>query len=348
MAAKWIVSLAAICFLAPAAFPQQARDISSAGPGRASARKQLPAPTQWKITDVPVRPIFGNVVCGPSLSLYFREQSSTQNPLQAPVTRLTQDGKSTTFDLTNIPEAGGHAYIFAFGVDALGGIYAIAQGHDGASYLASYDRQGRYLGAAPLQQSVRASFLLPINNTRFLLAGMMPPRKGGDANPASLIALIDSQGTTLKSLAGPEESKSGSFLPASHRFFNPAVELGAARVGSDGYVYLFKASATPQVQVLDSSGSLVRGLHLAVPAPGAQAFDFFLIGKSIAAVYQIDSQSADNGRQIVGLYDDVTGEPLMTLAKDAPGILACSQGSTLAVLRPLPNHFFALGKVSLN
>jgi len=326
---------------------QQTRDdprtISKGSP----SHPELPMPAVWKTTDLPAEPIFGNVVCGPHLSLYFRGQEKLQNPLESPITELTMNGKSSTFDLKNIPDLQGRVSIFAFGVDPNGDIYAIAKSEaDAASYLAIYDRQGRYVGKASLQVSLRASFLVPVNNTRFLLGGITIPKSKG-VNPQPVTALIDSRGNKLKSLAIPEDDQAGAALPGSGRFFNASVELGTARVSSDGYIYLFKASATPNVQVLDSQGNTIKNLRLLPPAPGAQAFDFFLVGKSVAAVYQIE-QPLNGEQQFVEFYSAETGEPMSTYVKRAPGILACTEGETMVFLRPTADHRYALGEVSLH
>jgi hypothetical protein len=338
--------LAAFLVLTSSLLAQEPRDAPRTNHRDVESHQDLPMPSSWKTTDLPAGPIFGNVVCGPHLSLYFRGQGKLQNPLESPVTELTIDGKSRTLDLTKIPELRGHVYIFALGLDSRGAIYAVAKGEENAvSYLAFYDRQGHYLGKSALQEPVRASFQAPVNNNLFLIAGMTMPKDGG-ANPTSVTALIDSQGSKLRSLAIPEDDQAGAVLPDSGRFFNPSVELGAARLGSDGYVYLFKAASTPTVQVLDAQGNTLRNFQLTPPAAGAQAFDFFLLGNSIVAVYQL-GQPLNGEYQLVEFYNAKTGKPTVTYAKRAPGILACSEGKTLVFLRPTPDHHYALGKVAL-
>ena len=319
--------------LSPSLAAQQTHNDPRTASGESPSHPELPMPTVWKSTNLPAEPIFGNVVCGPHLSLYFREQEKLQNPLQSPVTGLTMNGESSTFDLKNIPDLHGHVSVFAFGVDAGGNIYAIAKGEeDPASYLAVYDRQGRYVGKVSLRDSVRASFLVPVNNTRFLLGGTTIPRSKSE-NPRAVTALIDSQGNKLRSLAAPEDDQAGAALPDSGRFFNPSVELGAARLGSDGDVYLFKASPIPRVQVLDPQGNPLRDFLLSPPAKGAQAFDFFLLGNSLVAVYQLE-QPVNGEQQLVEIYSAATGEPTATYVKRAPGILACTEGATWSSSNP--------------
>src|ERR1700687_370846 len=306
--------------------------------------KPFPAPTNWTATEVVAAPILGNIACGSDSSVYFRVQQANHNPLEAPITRLSPDGSAKTIDLRNGTGFAGHFYVFAFNVDTDGVIYAVAkQDADSHWYLVSFDKNGQYTGKVPLQESVRASFLLPMKKTRFLISGIEPDSKQG----SSVTSIFNELGESVKSIKLTDDDAAATPMPEAGTF-NPSIQLGAAEVGPDGYTYILKASGYPKAQVIDSDGNTIRFLTLTPPAESARAYGFHVLGGgSIAVEYQTDPAQPNAAERYVELYNAATGKPSVTYLAGGIGIVACSSGNSLLLMKPTGDHHFALGRAPL-
>jgi hypothetical protein len=311
------------------------------------AFQSFPEPISWKTTEAASTGIVGNVVCGPDSSIYYRPSQAYQNPLEEPLTVLSPDGKLGTIDLRTGTGLPGHIYVFAFNVDSKGKFYAVIRsGKETTSYLASYDKQGRFLEKAPLQEPVRPTFLFPMSDEQIVISGMAPRPAAGRGPAVSVTGLFDAEGHELKSLKLPDGDAGETVTPVTQTISNTTIEAGNARPGPDGGAYIFKASPTPKVQELDASGDVLRVLDLAPPLPGAEAFDFFGLSRgTIAVAYEID-QGPYTGLY-VSLYNGSTGAAKATYLDRGKGILACSEGNSVIIMRPTADHHFALGRVAL-
>jgi hypothetical protein len=82
-------------------------------------------------------------------------------------------------------------------------------------------------------------------------------------------------------------------------------------LGFDGNIYIFRASSSPKVQVIDQEENLLRVIMLDTPTKDAWPTDFFAVDDSIAVGYLMSKQ--ENVCLVEAnftLYDRVTGKAL--------------------------------------
>lgn len=312
------------------------------------APKTLAAPANWTVTDLPVAPLLGEIVSGPNSTLYFRRQFPNENTLEGAITILASSGKSRTINPREGTGLLGRVIFSAFNVDAEGNLYAVANSsQENDSYLIAYDKDGHFLWKSALRPGIHAAFLLPVNNNRFLVSGIILSSMTKKKPLQSITSLFGSGGNELKSLKLPDDDSQQSADGKDGMYFNSTIELGNARVGPDGNIYLFKASSIPRVIVLDTEGKTLRTLKLVPPNKTAQASDFFISGRGIAVSYQPLSTAN------LALYNAETGalvQTYSTISADGRGmgILAGLEDNSLIFMGPTADHKnFRLGRTPL-
>jgi hypothetical protein len=336
-------ALAVSLLFAPSLFAQDA----------ATPASHLPPPANWTTTDVPVGQTVNPYVCGQNSKVYFRRIRRGDSVFKAPVIALSLDGTSKTIDLRSDIGLTGDVEIYAYNTDSSGAIYAIAKSTDHwQPHLVSYDEDGRYVSKVALQESFFARFMLAINDNRFLAAGMKRPATltYGPDPKASITSLFDNQGKEVKALKLPEDDATITMdLGISS---DDPIEFGTARLGPDGRVFVFKASAQPRVQILDADGSTQQVLTLTPPTKTSEPTDFFVVDHSRAVVVYARHLPFPDDRttmsQFITLYDTDTGEMLANDTYDVPGNIVCSEGNSLVFMTAAPDRrHYQLGRSTI-
>ena len=319
----------------------------SSAQNKADVLQNLPEPRSWKITDLPLDPIFGNVVCGADSTAYFRREFAKSNPMEGAITALSVDGKSTLIDPKLGTDLKGRVIFSAFNVDSKSNLYAIANSSEDPNYvyLMKYDDSGKFVSKVALEKKVHASFLVPMKNDQFLVSGMVPLQALGEGRP-SLTSLFTGAGAEVKSIKLATDDSVTTDGADGDKSFNPTIQLGSALVGPNGEIYVLKASPHPTIQVFGPEGKLVRSLAFSPPTEKSQAYDFFVLGHSIAISYQED-ESPLFIRYLM-IYDSASGRTTAAYENNIRGILACGSGNKITVIGPTSDHKnYQIGQISL-
>ncbi|MGH9741399.1 MAG: hypothetical protein ACRD51_03515 [Candidatus Acidiferrum sp.] len=310
--------------------------------------KTVTAPLNWILTDIPAGPLLGQIICGPNSTVYLRRESPNENAFESAITEISFAGKSNTISPNEGTGLQGRVIFSAFNTDSSGNLYAIANSSREAehSYLLAYNKDGHFVWKSSLRQPIHASFVLPLNDNRFLISGTLPSKAGQRLQ--SVTSIFDDGGNELKSLKLSDDDASQSQDPQSSIFFNPTIQLGDAKVGRDGSIYLLKASPEPTVLVIDGEGTILRTLKLKPPAEKAQAYDFFIGRRGIAIAYSPAQESQQLLNADLALYNSETGAIVQMYSTSVHGILACMEDDSLIYMGPTPDHKnYRLGRTPL-
>jgi hypothetical protein len=284
--------------------------------------------------------ITGTAVCDSASDVYLRLAKSNEAVVQAPFRIMGPSGQSIEVEpAATLPE---RLIITAFGVDPDGNLYATLQlGRSPQWYIVSYDQNAKLTGKVALSEDLTPFFIIPLKDHRTLVGGVRPLKSATDKHVSSLIALFDSKGKVLRSLSLPDDDEdeevtkveygNGTYYSVSNR----AVERGRAVRGGDGMFYIFRASSSPKVQVIDVDGNTQRVLSLDPPANGVWPTNFYLLGDSIAIGYFESKQ--ENVCLTEGnftLYDRMSGNLTANFTVPlSPDVFLCAQHQSLIYLR---------------
>jgi hypothetical protein len=231
-----------------------------------------------------------------------------------------------------------------FNVDKHGNVYvAIQVGTSDQWYLAVYANDGRFLRKIKLPEGLVPSFLVPIENSRFVIGGVKSRTTAEESRTASLVALLDKDGAQLKSLSLPDDDEheevtkqtGGKYV--TYSVLNSTIEHGRAVVGPDGDVYIFRASPEPTVQILDSYGNPLRVISLATVTQDLLPSNFYVFDDAIAVGYELTKENLCPVKGFFALYGRQSGKLLENFSIPlAPKLLLCAQSHALLYLKASP------------
>jgi hypothetical protein len=305
---------------------------------------ELPFETvRWNSTELPASFIAGTTVCEIDSEVYVRLFKESQLWTASPITLLHQTGKVDEIDLRAAAEDGQDVIATVFNVDKHGNVYvAIQVGTSDQWYLAIYANDGRFLRKIKLPGGLVPSFLVPIENSRFVIGGVKSRTTAEESHTTSLVALLDKEGAQIKSLSLPDDDEHeeatktvGKYV--TYSVLNPTIEHGRAVVGPDGDVYIFRASPEPTVQILDSYGNPLRVISLATVTQDLLPSNFYIFDDAIAVGYELTKENFCPVKGFFALYSRQSGRLLANYSIPlAPKILLCAQNHSLFYLKASP------------
>jgi len=318
--------------------------------------ERLPRPSSWVQTDVPYSLVTSDSICDSRSGIYLRTIKESQALTQAPFRFLQEDGKSLEIDPSNVSSPPTSVYSTAFNVDSTGKFYVTIQiGRSVQWYVATFDKYGHFLNKVAISEKFNPWFLLPISNGRFVIGGVKQQVLAEEQHVASVIGIFDSNGEKLKSLSLPDDdteevvSKENTVKYVSYSVYNRTIQSGRALLGSDGNAYIFRASSSPKVQVIDQEGNLLRVMTLDTPTNDAWPTDFFAVGNSIAVGYLMSKQkNVCLVEANFTLYDRVTGKALRNFTIPmSPLFFAGMKDRSILYVKTEKKSDLQLGRVSI-
>ena len=300
----------------------------------------LQRPTNWSPTDLTVSMITGTTVCDSAPNVYLRLVKGNEAVTQAPFRVMRPNGQSFGVEpATTLPD---RLIVTAFGVDSDGNILATLQLSRGSQwYIATFDQNGKLTGKASLSEDLTPFFILPLKDHRVVIGGVRPQTSAEEQHVSSLVAFFDANGQMVKSLSLPDDDADEEVTKrdvGKRTFFsvyNRAIARGRAVLGTDGNIYILRASSIPKVQVVDPEGNSQRVLSLAPPASDTWPTNFYVLGDSIAVGYFESKQ--ENVCLTEGnftLYDRLSGNPTANFVVPlSPDLFLCAQNHSLIYLK---------------
>lgn len=278
--------------------------------------------------------LLGRAACDEDGNIYLRpyvSQRVSGLPSSAsPVQKMKPDG--TLAELFQNSDADGAKLPFRDAVSADGKVHQAAWTRDGTIYVISFAKDGSSKSKTRIQTDSFLPYQLAVfKSGEFLLSGT----KGKDGH-TPFTAVFSSDGKLLKEVTEPEDedlakkAESGEDYVSANgaTFANSAVEFGDAVSGSDGNVYLMRATSPAQIYVVSPHGEIVRKLRIDPGRSGYVAHTIRAAKDGIAITFGIPWEKADTIIKMVGY----SGDPIATYESTEqslnPMLFACfAQGS---------------------
>lgn len=265
---------------------------------------------------------FSSAKCDADGNLYIRK-FAVDRPLLGPVAKIDPDGKRIAlFDPAAFLQlALNRADAFSPAMD--GGIYRIAQ--SGVSnpqiYVLHFGSDGAPSSSTRLDADFEVYTFATFADGNFLVSGMKRDVSNKNDRGRNFTAVFSADGRELAQLSftPSSETTTGSATSRAKGAQElaskdadktvPMLDLADAESGSDGYLYVMRASSPAMVYVIASSGKIMQTLKVAAPAAGAVPSAFHVSGNLAISFWNEKSQS-----QTVVVSDAQTGERIATYA----------------------------------
>ncbi len=257
-------------------------------------------------------------------------------PLLGPVVKIDREGKRTAlFDPAAFSQlALDRADAFSPASD--GGIYQIAQsgGLKPRIYVLHFSSDGSPASATRLEADFEVYTFAAFTDGNFLLSGVQRDAQNKNDRGRNFTAVFSADGRELAQLSFQEPrretqgpARAGAKSDASRpqkdaqkvtlkeeQKSAPMLDLTDAEVGSDGNLYVMRASSPALVYVIAPSGKIMQTLKVAAPLRSGVPSGFHVSGNRLAISFwngEKQSQTmvvadAQTGRKIAS-YADPTG-----------------------------------------
>ncbi len=330
------IVLAVTCIALLCSFSQE-KATTPQGQGESSTMTGLQVTAEAKMTFA--SSIAGRARCDSGGNVYFRptdsETSRKYHPTSAlPIWKIKPDGsRNASF---SIADAAPGLLAIDFFVAADGRVYQAARaGLENSVYAISYDRDGSLLSKVKLQ----SEFFIPYEIAVFPSGEMLVSGIHGPYNRTPFTAVYRGDGRLVKEIYEPEdedarrraEAGEPGFRPDGMDSSNDFVVRGDAALGSDGNVYLLRATSPALIYVISVKGEVIRKLHIGAPGSKLSAERLRAAPGNLAVGFL---EKGTNAGMI--LVTDYQGNPVKTYApadkKMYPGLIGCYGTRTFTFL----------------
>lgn len=296
--------------------------------------------------------------CDADGNLYIRKYAMDR-PLLGPVVKIDPEGKRTAlFDPAAFSQlALDRADAFSPASD--GGVDQIAQSGvlQPRIYVLHFSSDGSPSSATRLDADFEVYTFAAFPDGNFLLSGVQRDVQNKDDHGRNFTAVFSADGRELAQLSFEEpqgHAKAGAGghrndvqkgAPKAAEKPAPTLDLADAEVGSDGNLYVMRASSPALVYVIASSGTIMQTLKVAGASGGGVASAFHVSGNRLAISFwneETQSQTvvvadAQTGQKIAS-YADPTGLALACYSanEDVFTFLNLGEGNELEVIRAAP------------
>jgi hypothetical protein len=265
---------------------------------------------------------FSSAKCDADGNLYIRK-FAVDRPLLGPVAKIDPDGKRIAlFDPAAFSQlALNRADAFSA---ADGGIYRIAQ--SGVSnpqiYVLHFGSDGAPSSSTRLDADFEVYTFAAFADGNFLVSGLKRDVSNKNDRGRNFTAVFSADGRELAQLSfiPPSETAKGSatsYAKGAQELASkdadktvPMLDLADVESGSDGYLYVMRASSPAAVYVIASNGKIMQMLKVAAPAAGAVPSAFHVSGNRLAISFWNEKSQS----QTVVVADAQTGERIATYA----------------------------------
>jgi hypothetical protein len=240
--------------------------------------------------------------CDADGNLYIRKLAMDR-PLLGPVVKIDPEGKRIAlFDPAAFSQlALNRADAFSPAFD--GGLYQIAQSGvvKPRIYVLHFSSDGSPASPTRLDADFEVYTFAAFADGNFLLSGVQRDVQNRNDRGRNFTAVFSADGRELAQL---------SFAQKDAEKLAPTLDLADAEVGSDGYLYVMRASSPVLVYVIAPSGKIMQTLKVAAPLAGAVPSAFHVSGNRLAiSFWNEESQS-----RMVVVADAQTGRKVATYA----------------------------------
>jgi hypothetical protein len=302
--------------------------------------------------------------CDADGNLYIRK-FAVDRPLLGPVVKIDGEGKRTAlFDPAAFSQlALDRADAFSPASD--GGMYQIARSGvlQPRIYVLHFSSDGSPASPTRLDADFEVYTFAAFTNGNFLLSGVQRDVQNENGSRQNFTAVFSADGRELAQLsfqepqqerqgranAGAKSDASGPQKEAQKVALKeeqkpaPMLDLADAEVGSDGNLYVMRASSPALVYVIAASGKIMQTLKVAAPVRSGVPSAFHVSGNRLAISFRNEEKEsqtmvvadAQTGRRIAS-YADPTGLGTFACYEANEGVftfLNLGEGNALEVIR---------------
>ena len=284
--------------------------------------------------------------CDSDGNLYIRKFASDR-PLLGPVVKIDVDGKRTA-----LFDAAAFAQLDLDRVDSFspapdGGLYQIAQSGvlKRRIFVLHFSSDGTAASPTRLDADLEVYTFAAFADGNFLVSGVERDPQNKKDQGKNFTAVFSADGRELAPLSFEKRTKAGGKGTAavSAEGENPPLkmDLAEAEVGSDGNLYVMRASSPALVYVIAPTGEIVKTLKIAGPTAGAMPSAFHVSGNQMALLFWSEEHQtvvvadAQTGRKIA-TYVDLSGGSAFACFSANEGVftfLRLGEANELEVIR---------------
>jgi hypothetical protein len=303
----------------------------------------LRAATSMNVASEAGGAFMSNSKCDSDGNLYIRK-FAVNRPMLGPVVKIDPDGKRVAvfdpivFSELELTRADGFSPAWD------GGLYQMAQ--SGAVkpriYVLHYSSDGTAASPVRLDADLEVYTFAAFADGNFLVSGVRRDVLNKNDRGRNLTTVFSADGRELAELTFPAAPKNSAENPKER----PAVlDLADAETGSDGNLYVMRASSPTAVYVIAPSGRIMKTFKVSAPVSGSQrASGFHLSGNQLAISFWNEAgesqamvvADAQTGRQIASYAVGAGLGPAFACFSANEGVftfLKLGEGNALGVIR---------------
>jgi hypothetical protein len=290
--------------------------------------------------------------CDSDGNLYIRKFASDR-PMLGPVVKIDTDGKrAALFDAASFAQLDLDR-VDAFSPAPDGGLYQIAQSGvlKRRIFVLHFSSDGTASSPTRLDADLEVYTFAAFADGNFLVSGVERDPLNKKDQGKNFTAVFSADGRELAPLSFEKRAKAGAkgagakgtAAAVSAEGENPPLklDLAEAEVGSDGNLYMMRASSPALVYVIAPTGEIVKTLKVAGPTAGAMPSAFHVSGNQMALLFWSEEHQtvvvadAQTGRKIA-TYVDLSGGSAFACFSANEGVftfLRLGEANELEVIR---------------
>lgn len=296
--------------------------------------------------------------CDGAGNIYLRFYQPA-NPFQSPVERISADGEDKqVFSVAQV-QGFENADINDFSVGLDGTVVLGLWGpKPGEGTLVQFKTDGTVDSDSTIRLGAVAPFQIGLfGSGEILVAGTKEARlhKGQPAVSVPVTEVLSPRGHVIKEVALPDDVKppkptDAAFKTATMKLPDE-VTLGDDEPGNDGNIYLMRHSGKPTVYVIGPDGTVVRTMHLTLPAATATQgaiMQYNKAGNRLAIPFSVATPDGKSRSGVISVYDAESGERLFDyhVPPEIGAALACYTADHFTFLGHTNQHQLMLTHAS--
>lgn len=284
--------------------------------------------------------LLGKARCDTAGNTYIRivvaDAATNQEDIsRTPIQRITPAGRPDR--VFRFAEVGPEFSAMDFFVTADGRVYEEARARDGQVYIVGFSNEGSLRSRIKLDTEPFHPYEIAMfGSGEFLVSGTLSNPGGYGRTPFT--AVVSQRGRLIKRIYEPEDEESRrkaetgdpAYTPEGLNAGNSSISDGDAASGSDGNVYLLRATMPALVYAVSPNGDVIRKLRVEAPAPDLVARELRSANGRLAISF-LRSNSTVGVVRIVDYY----GNPIATLDSGEgvlPGLPGCYDSRSFTIV----------------
>jgi hypothetical protein len=301
----------------------------------ATTSRPLDFDSQPMRTDAPAQASMGAVASDSAGNIYLRYQPLKGSSFRGGLTKIARTGAVTNINIGKIPDIDEGSIALIHAVSPEGRIYSIVNMEkaiaslSGTTYLAVFGNDGSLTSRTPFEFNFRPTMLVPLPDGSVFVAGIRRAKSNSESGRESFTAIFSADGKLRREIH--RDSPKLSDEDKKYGYVDKDIEIGQAKLGDDGNVYVSNADGT-KITAVSQSGRVVHDVRLEKPFAAAEFNTFFVSGTKLLESFWGKPSPPDEVKFPYVLYELETGKLIAQYEPTFKGIPVKLAGSELTVL----------------